>query len=63
MSSYSYHFLQDDIIGINHHVKTLLQASQFALVSQARSAAMVLHQLTHTEQKQTAPQTINDYSF
>lgn len=52
--SCSYHFLQNDVVGINHRVKALLQASQLAPVSQVRSAAMVLHQLTHTEQKQTA---------
>lgn len=43
----SHHSFQDDIVGVHNEVKPLLLPRQLALVSDVRSATMVLHYLTH----------------
>lgn len=45
----AYHSFQDGVVGVHHEVKPVLLSSQVVLIHHVRSAAMVLHYLTHAD--------------
>lgn len=50
---------KDDIIGVHHQVVSLLQPCQLVLVPCVRSAAMMLHDLTHAKIKSSQKKCIH----
>lgn len=45
----SYHSFEDDVVRVHDQVEPLLQPCQLVPVPHVRSAAMVLHYLTHAD--------------